>query len=161
MSYGQMRNQHVTMIDELPELEDLAGVGDYHVQMDRHIMERPDIHDNRYQKHIRGAHVINHQAGMDNNGPMEGYGPAQPNSFHASLQHPQEAIMQAPPPQKMEAPMMMQPDPMSYNCVDIAKHIQGCPICSKFYHNDKTVYIIAIVVLSIVCLLLLKRVLNV
>jgi len=156
---GQMRNQRVTMIDELPELEDLAGVGDYHVQMDRHIMERPDINDNKYQKHIRSAHMVNPRAGMDNNGPMEGYGSAQANSFHASLQPPQEEMMQhMPPPQRMEA---MQPNPMAYNCIDIAKHVQDCPICSRFYHNDKTVYIIAIVVLSIVCLLLLKRVLNV
>lgn len=154
-----MRNQRVTMIDELPELEDLAGVGDHHVQMDRHIMERPDINDNKYQKHIRGSHMVNAQAGMDHNGPMEGYGPAQPNSYHASLQGSQEAIMQPPPPQRMEMPM--QPNHMSYNCIDIAKHVQDCPICSKFYNNDKTVYIIAIVVLSIICLLLLKRVLNV
>jgi hypothetical protein len=52
-------------------------------------------------------------------------------------------------------------DPANFNCVDIAKHIQDCPICSRFYNNDRTVYIIAIVVLSIVCLLLLKRILNV
>ena len=47
------------------------------------------------------------------------------------------------------------------NCLDIHAHIIKCPICSKFFKFDNTVYIIAIVVLSIVCILLLKRVLNV
>lgn len=156
-----MQNPHVTMLDELPELEDLEGVGDYHVQMDRHIMDRPNPQDDKYQKHIRGTHKVNPQAGMQNMpGPMEGYGPAQSNSFHASLQ-PQEMIMQHPPPKMQEMPAIQPNNYMAISCVDIARHIQECPICSKFYHNDKTVYIIAIVVLSIVCLLLLKRVLNV
>jgi hypothetical protein len=145
MNNGQMRNQRVTMIEELPELEDLAGVGDYHVQMDRHIMDRPDINDPKFQKHIRGVHMINPESGMDNNVPIH------QNNFREQVIHY--------PHQRMEEPSP--PNPMSYNCIDIAKHIQECPICSKFYHNDRTVYIIAIVVLSIVCLLLLKRVLNV
>jgi hypothetical protein len=38
--------------------------------------------------------------------------------------------------------------------------VGSCPICSRFYHNDNTVYIIAIVILSIICILLLKRVLD-
>lgn len=163
MSYGRMQNPHVTMINELPDLEDLEGVGDYHVQMDRHIMERPSLQDDKYQKNIRGTHRLNPQAGMENvPGPMEGYGSAQPNSFHATL-HPQEMANHNPIPkmQEMAMPMQYPNNHMSISCVDIAKHIQDCPICSKFYHNDKTVYIIAIVVLSIVCLLLLKRVLNV
>jgi hypothetical protein len=53
------------------------------------------------------------------------------------------------------------PDPMSLNCVDVAMHIQECPICSKFYNGDKSLYVIVIVILAIICLLLLKRVLNV
>ena len=139
MSYGQMRN-YVTMIDQLPELEDLAGVGSH---MDPQIMERPDINDDKYRKHIRGSHMLSQQAGMESYAPA----PSHP---------PQEQIMMPPPP-----PPQQKMDALSYNCIDISKHIQECPICSRFYHNDKTVYIIAIVVLSIVCLLLLKRVLNV
>lgn len=49
----------------------------------------------------------------------------------------------------------------SPTCLSVAEHIANCPICSKFYDNDKTIYIIAIIVLAIVCILLLKRVLNV
>ena len=46
------------------------------------------------------------------------------------------------------------------NCLAIADHIASCPICSKFYNNDKTIYIIAIAVLLIVCLILTKKVLE-
>jgi hypothetical protein len=66
------------------------------------------------------------------------------------------------------SPQSPQPPQQPYNkdlhdisCISIANHIADCPICSKFYNNDKSIYIIFIVLLSIVCLLLLKRVLNV
>ena len=49
----------------------------------------------------------------------------------------------------------------SMTCLDVHDHIMQCPICSKFFKFDNTVYIIAIVVLIIICILLLKRVLNV
>ena len=47
------------------------------------------------------------------------------------------------------------------SCQDVLKHISNCPICSKFYNNDRTVYIIIIIILIIICLLLVKKVLNV
>ena len=47
------------------------------------------------------------------------------------------------------------------SCLDVAEHIANCPICSKFYNTDKTIYIIAIVVLCIICILLLKKVLDI
>lgn len=135
----------ITMIDDLPDLEDLEGVGNYPIQLDRTIMDRPDIQDDKYQKYIRGNRKMLVQSGMERNEPepnmhMENYG-----------------NMPMQPPQQFN-PQNMGP---SYNCVDVANHVQNCPVCSKFYNNDKTVYILAIVILSIVCLLLLKKVLNV
>jgi len=46
------------------------------------------------------------------------------------------------------------------HCRDIAEHIENCPICSKLHNTDKTIYILIIVFLAIVCILLLKRVLE-
>lgn len=136
MSYGQ-RNSNVTMINELPELEELEGVGD---ARSREFSQKPtDI----YQKYIRGSHQMVSQSGM-NRMNMEESPP------------PQSPPVQNPPPQY--------PPPgvhMTYNCIDIARHIQDCPICSKFYNNDRTVYVIVIIVLSIMCLMLLKKVLDV
>jgi hypothetical protein len=49
----------------------------------------------------------------------------------------------------------------SPSCLDVAEHVSKCPICSKFYNTDKTIYIIAIITLTIICILLLKKVLDV
>jgi len=46
------------------------------------------------------------------------------------------------------------------NCLDVCDHIKTCPICTKFYKNDNTVYIVVIIVLIIISLLLLKNVLD-
>lgn len=46
------------------------------------------------------------------------------------------------------------------SCLDVAEHIANCPLCSKFYSTDRTIYIVAIVALSIICILLLKKVLD-
>ena len=47
------------------------------------------------------------------------------------------------------------------SCIEIAKHIKSCPICSKFYDTDKSLYIIVIIILLIFCILLLKKILFV
>lgn len=134
MSYPRMAN--VTMIEELPNLEDIDGGGGY---IERQIMDRPNLQDDRFQKHIRPTHRIDPQAGMENAAMAAG---------HEEMMYQQPMLPQLPVH-------------MTYNCVDVSKHIQDCPICSKFYHDDKSVYIIVIILLCIVCLLLLKRVLNV
>ena len=46
------------------------------------------------------------------------------------------------------------------SCLDVAEHIANCPICSKFYNNDKTLYIVAIVILAVICVILLKKVID-
>lgn len=46
------------------------------------------------------------------------------------------------------------------NCIDVANHIKNCPICSKFYDNDKTMYVITIIVLIVICIILIRKVLE-
>lgn len=46
------------------------------------------------------------------------------------------------------------------NCIDVANHIKSCPICSKFYDNDKSMYIVAIIILIIICIILIRKVLE-
>lgn len=48
-----------------------------------------------------------------------------------------------------------------FSCLQIAEHIKSCPICSTLYNNDRTMYIIAIIVLSIIVIILLKKALEV
>jgi hypothetical protein len=47
------------------------------------------------------------------------------------------------------------------NCLSVAKHAENCLVCSKLYKQDRTIYIISIAILSIICILLLKKILDV
>ncbi len=149
--------RNVTMINDLPDLDELErrnqNFGPQNNYDHHGFSNQQGMPEERLQKYIRNPSALSPESGMGGYG--EGYGPPQNyNNSHATFnydspgqQPQQQAVQQFVPPQ--------------LNCLDVAQHIQGCPICSKFYQNDKTVYIIVIVVLSIVCLLLLKRVLNV
>jgi hypothetical protein len=48
-------------------------------------------------------------------------------------------------------------DPRMISCIDIVKHIKNCPICTKFYDNDRHIYIITIVILVVLCIILVKK----
>ena len=50
--------------------------------------------------------------------------------------------------------------PRELSCMEIARHVKNCPICSKFYDNDKSVYIISIILLVIFCIILLKKIID-
>ena len=50
--------------------------------------------------------------------------------------------------------------PVTLYCLDVHSHIQNCPICSRFFKHDNSLYIIAIIVLSIICIILFKKILN-
>ena len=47
-----------------------------------------------------------------------------------------------------------------HTCLDIDMHIKNCSICSRLHDCDKKPYIIAIFILTIICLLLMKKALN-
>ena len=149
-----------TRIEDLPDLDtgnnqNFDGVG---AGADDEYRQR-DIN-----KFIRNSNrMIPSGAGMSRDGPPMGpmAGPGHMRMMpQEMMEQPvmdvREMRYSAPPPVHFE-----RPDPMSLNCVDVSMHIQNCPICSKFYNGDKSLYVIVIVILAIICLLLLKRVLNV
>lgn len=132
----------VTMIDDLPNIDELD-------QNDQYTNEN----DTKYQKFIRNSHRPNAESGM--------------SSMHSGGMHPQ---MHTPMNEIVgdirSAGMREHYQPVEhysppFNCIDIANHINSCPICSRFYKHDKSVYIVIIALLLIVCVLLLKKVLNV
>lgn len=156
--YAQVRNNNVTMLDDLPELGDLERGGAPAAYPHGEQPYGPTGHlgnSNKFDKFIRPPMRTSPDSGMGSMGGgmhdvgvgsyQETYGP----TFDSPVVFAQPPIMEQFKPY------------MNMSCIDISKHIQECPVCSKFYSNDKTVYIIAIVVLAVVCLLLLKRVLNV
>jgi hypothetical protein len=150
--YAQQNKRNVTYIDDLPELEDLEshpgmnggpssmmGVGG-HVPFQQ--QGPPGGIPAKFQKFIRQPMGSPHPGSG-----MAPYNPPPQQEFFQPQQQPQQEAHTRPP---VGSP----------TCLEIHDHVQQCPICSKFFNNDNTVYIIAIVILSIICILLLKRVLN-
>ena len=155
MSYGRPKN--VTFIEELPDLDEMdqdphhmgaQGVGS-HQQMVRGML--PPAMANKMSKFMRPNHRPPPQAGM-----------LAPRAEHFEAPPPPPVPPHQVMPQQAEQ-QVIEPAAAAKDCpscVDIAGHVTDCPVCSKFYQNDRTVYIIAIVVLSIICILLLKKVLD-
>lgn len=147
-----MNSSGITPLNQLPELEDLER-SNYRPQTDR------PVEDDKFQKFLRNQHRPDMQAGMNPYSGLE-----LPGSDFGSNPGPRQGFRQHSPGQGPgfgQGPVEMYNRPPMMSCLDIAGHVQNCPICSKFYSSDKTIYIIIIVVLAIMSLLLLKRVLNV
>ena len=50
--------------------------------------------------------------------------------------------------------------PDQLNCRSLIEHFTTCPLCSRYFKNDNTVYIIIITILTIILAILLKKILN-
>ena len=156
MSYSTANTQKFTLIDDLPDLDDLEG----------------NKVDDKYSKFLRNNHNTPIQAGMSSPQIRESY-----MSQQAMMGPPGMGPPGMGPPD-MGPPGMGHPgmDPTTTpvfepyqkasltngpSCIDVAEHIATCPLCSKFYKCDNTIYIVTIVILVIICLILLKKVLDV
>ncbi len=159
MSYSTANTQKFTMIDDLPNLDDLEGPAPHQRAItQRQIKEPrypgammlPNGQEDKFGKFIRSNHQMPNEAGMAHIPPMNR--PELPP--HAlpmndeSYEKPQEDIKRYSMPKGTPS------------CLDVAEHIANCPICSKFYNDDKSIYIIAIIVLAVICILLLKKILD-
>ena len=137
---------NVTRIEDLPELSDIensykrgeSGMGNVEPKMNKYIRNhsRQDYNNNSMDM----KHVNNFE-------------PYQGNKA-------QIYIEEQPIRQKEFYEPTPTPLPTQLNCLDVCNHIKDCPLCSKFYHNDNTLYIIIIVVLLILTIILTKKVLN-
>ena len=132
----EAQNRNVTYLDDLPDLEELEQTRQMMTKQHQDISAIPD----KYKKFIRNSSKIVPESGM---GPY----------YH---QQQEQEYFSPPVIQKQEYRENLN----TPNCLDVHDHVTHCPICSKFFKFDNTVYIISIVVLSIICILLLKRVLN-
>jgi hypothetical protein len=146
MSYGNTKRNNITYLEDLPDLQDLEETKRGSRMPNNPIPEK-------YQKFIRGSYSPPSQSGMNppqmhKNYMTERYSPPIPSQGQIGQ------IGQI----GEESPSRILAD--SPSCLEIADHVSACPICSRFYNSDRSVYIIAIVMLAIICILLLKKVLN-
>ena len=107
----------------------------------------------RLRKFIRGNYAPPSESGMENDGGMYGGGSLNGGS------NPNGSNPLGLSPQMMQQ-MMQQMQQRPISCIEISEHISQCPICSKFYSPDNTIYIVLIVILVVLCLMMLKRIVN-
>lgn len=88
---------------------------------------------------------------------VEGYQEAPKPQSITYPQHPALPQNSAQTSNYHESYVMPSPQ---FNCLDVASHIQKCPLCSKFYENDRSMYWGAIVFLALVCIYLLKKLID-
>jgi hypothetical protein len=129
--------KNVTLIEDLPDAEEM---NDYSQS------QQPD---NKYQKFIRNDHKTPSESGMN---PRQNQNiPTQQPQYNQ-----QEYFVN---PNYYEP--FKQPNNSHVNCRDLVEHYENCPLCSKFFKSDYTLYIIIIILLSITVIILLKKVLNI
>lgn len=70
-------------------------------------------------------------------------------------------ILEPIPVEMPQAPKQIEYTPSHLiSCPNVMEHIQNCPICSKLYNQDKTLYLIVIALMGIVILILTKKILE-
>ena len=151
------RQPNVTYIDDLPELSDLAA--DDMMMLSPPPSSKSDNKGNmmmnkgpfppdqdKYKKYIRNSNTP-------------------PKQFSESGMIPKSQLPPLPPQLQDDNDMMFYQPPQtlygSPTCIDVANHINSCPICSKLYNNDKTMYVLCIIILAIICVILMKKCLGV
>ena len=135
--------RNVTYIQDLPDIEHFE-------QFKPEGLPQPRIKAIRNNRYTNPHDQMNKQRSGMNQLFKENFSQAR-NEYYNS------------PPEETEAPPLpLPPLPQTsdIHCLDICNHIKDCPLCSKFYDNDKTVYIIIIVMLCIINLIFLKKILN-
>ena len=148
-------NKNVTFIDDLFDVSSIQTPSNY--------MDEVNNERDSYQSQIQSKHIRKHKdASYGMNGGMQNdFFPLPPPTQIYQPQdqpQPQPQIIQ---PQQIY-PQQIYPHQFSedISCITIANHIKECPICSRFYNNDHSIYIISIILLIIVCILLVKKIIE-
>ena len=146
--------KNVTFIDDLFDANSLMSDSDDYIDKDN--AERESYTNQVMKRHIRKQND-NSQYLFDMNGGKHSP-PPQPQQ-QSQLQYiPQPQYQPQYIPQHQHQHQYY--DHQELSCMTIANHIKECPICSKFYNCDNSIYIICIVLLIIICIILLKRIIE-
>lgn len=166
---------NITYLDDLPDVYEFdknqgpnplqsstrpPGITQSRYPLNEQTILPKDQYD-RVSKHIRGKFTQPpNESGMHIN---QKYPQQQTNNqqLYYNQQHNQPYLDNQISEYDNEPPLKITKMPVgSPTCIECADHITNCPICSKFYNNDKTLYIIIISILSLICIILLKKVLD-
>ena len=155
--------KNVTFIDDLVDTDSLmigGGSGGGSEYISKGNMERDE-----YTNQVQNRHIRKHDKDMSYamNGGVAQNTPIRENF---QLQPFQQQFQPFQQPVVFEEPVFKHHRNHFFNeteelsCMTVANHIKDCPICSKFYNCDNSIYIVCIVLLIMVCVILLKRIIE-
>ena len=163
-----MNRKNVTFIDDLFDADNgmPASQTDY---MMKGNAERDEFRNQIQSKHIRSndrdyAYALN--GGVETIQPQPQYQPQPPQPLYENYQRSffpfeLDTFQQPRYNMNMQHPVPLQEKYIEeISCMTVANHIKDCPICSKFYNCDNSMYIVCIALLIIVCIILLKRIIE-
>ena len=130
-------SRNVTFVEDLPDVE---YIDDYNTHSKS---------NHQVDKYLRKSHTPPVESGMS----------------HGSTRYSSESRMDyvdtTSPPPSMNNVVTASPDDKRLHCIEVLKHLENCPICAKYYgKNDNMPYMIIIGILSVLCLMLIKKVLD-
>ena len=166
-----MMRSNITMLSELPDIDEIESPLPHERTIRSNQVKQPYngamlLPEDQVEKHgkfVRGTHMTPKESGMvapyntirqNTNLDSDFYAQSFPNYDMLLQQQEQQPVLQ------QEQPIFYQP-PQIISCIDTAQHCTSCPVCSRLYNSDKTIYIVIIVILSMFCLILTKKVLDV
>lgn len=146
-----------TDINRILELEDLESMDDHNIPSLQAQQVKRFINNNGYDTHPQAGMNPSNYTTQDNQIPLYNSNYTQDNQIPIYNGFNSNNSLPQPLKEQVNIYEMAKNSP---TCLEFAEHHANCPICSKFYNNDKTLYIAIIIILSIICILLLKKVLN-
>lgn len=154
--------KNVTMIDDLPDLNELESQLAPHFGGPAHLQNPDDLRPKNMeftQKFIRESHNGMQKYDEINQSIHSAMG-FQQNDHRFQMEKNQYQPMIEESRPVIEENVRL-PKYREIHCVDIIDHIKDCPVCCKIHNNnEKTIYIVIIIILVIICAFLLKRVLE-
>jgi hypothetical protein len=86
--------------------------------------------------------------------------PSHHHTSHPSHHHPSHPSHHHPSHPSHPSHHHPTSDPMSITCLTIARHVENCPVCGKLYDTDKTLHLLIIFGLCLICFFLVKNLLK-
>jgi hypothetical protein len=126
---------NVTRIEDLPELSSIEN------------NERAEHHDKINKKFIRASQELHGDSGMTMSNSTAGM-VNQNRNYQSEYDVPyyNQALQDYPSPVSQ------------ISCINVSDHVKNCNVCGRLYRSDNVGYIIAIILLVLVCLLLLRKI---
>lgn len=160
-----MSRNNVTMIDDLPYLEDIENISNMNGVPPTEMKQVSKfIRDTTYNPPVESGMYLSHQQ------PQQQHH-QQPSRYskvsHNQVQHQPMVMIE----QTIEGGggggdegghhhNHQMHRILSLSCVDVAEHATNCIVCSKLYNTDTTLYIIVISILLLTVVILMKKVLD-